>query len=352
MIGDLVSIIIPIYKVSEYLDACVYSACNQTYPNLEIILVDDGSPDDCPAKCDEWAKKDSRIRVIHKKNGGLSDARNAGLDAATGRYIYFLDGDDYIKPTLISSAVQQMVENDVDLVTFNYEIVDPSGAPIGTSNYEYGMYDLSDTQKRKVFLIQKLLSCKLGWEAWSRLYDRDLIEKYHLRFADNRKIFAEDMYFCTCYCAHAKKVMAMGERLYYYRRRSDSIMGQNSEKLNIGRMNELAKAVWAHLTEWESCKPLCACFPVIHYLIINNVLRKALSENPPLSNEFRQRVSADIEDFAFFKTQILRLRKCRNELALIFTGRQIGDVINYMWYLVGGNIKLYSFRKRVIPLCL
>lgn len=92
----LISVIVPVYKVEEYLDECVQSLVNQTYSNLEIILVDDGSPDKCPQMCDEWGKKDSRIRVIHKPNGGLSSARNVGLDVAQGDYISFIDSDDYV----------------------------------------------------------------------------------------------------------------------------------------------------------------------------------------------------------------------------------------------------------------
>ena len=93
---DLISVIVPVYKVEKYLDKCVQSIVDQTYRNLEIILVDDGSPDNCPAMCDAWAEKDDRIRVIHKENGGLSDARNAGMAIATGEYIGFVDSDDWI----------------------------------------------------------------------------------------------------------------------------------------------------------------------------------------------------------------------------------------------------------------
>ena len=99
---DLISVIVPVYKVDQYLNRCVESIVNQTYKNLEIILVDDGSPDDCPTICDTWAKKNSRIKVIHKTNGGLSDARNAGLETATGQYIAFVDSDDWIQKTGIN----------------------------------------------------------------------------------------------------------------------------------------------------------------------------------------------------------------------------------------------------------
>ena len=92
--NDLISIIVPVYNVEKYLDECICSLVNQTYTNLEIILIDDGSPDNCPAMCDAWAEKDSRIRVIHKKNGGLSDARNVALEVATGEFLRFVDSDD------------------------------------------------------------------------------------------------------------------------------------------------------------------------------------------------------------------------------------------------------------------
>ena len=108
---DLVSVIIPIYGVEQYLDRCVRSVVNQSYAHLEIILVDDGSTDRCPAMCDAWANKDSRIQVIHKSNGGLSSARNAGLDMATGEFIAFVDSDDYVEPDYIATMIDAAQKN-------------------------------------------------------------------------------------------------------------------------------------------------------------------------------------------------------------------------------------------------
>ena len=104
MKAGLVSIVLPIYNVEKYLDRCIESVINQTYRNLEILLVDDGSPDDCPQKCEEWAKKDGRIKVIHKANAGLGYARNTGIENASGEYICFFDSDDYIDPSTIEKA--------------------------------------------------------------------------------------------------------------------------------------------------------------------------------------------------------------------------------------------------------
>ncbi|MBO4601339.1 MAG: glycosyltransferase family 2 protein [Bacilli bacterium] len=111
----LISVVVPIYNVEEYLDKCVQSIVNQTYKNLEIILVDDGSPDNCPKMCDEWVLKDKRIRVIHKHNGGLSDARNAGIDIAKGEYISFVDSDDYLELSYIDFLYDNLVTYNADI---------------------------------------------------------------------------------------------------------------------------------------------------------------------------------------------------------------------------------------------
>lgn len=115
--SPLITVIVPIYKVEEYLDRCIESIINQTYENLEVILVDDGSPDNCPKMCDEWAKKDKRIKVIHKENGGLSDARNRGIENANGKYISFIDSDDWIENNMISTLYKFLVETSSDIST-------------------------------------------------------------------------------------------------------------------------------------------------------------------------------------------------------------------------------------------
>ena len=117
----LISVIVPIYKVEKYLHKCIDSILAQTYTNLEIILVDDGSPDNCGKICDEYAAKDSRIKVIHQPNGGLSAARNAGLDIATGDYIGFVDSDDYIAPDMYEKLYNALVKNDADMAICDYQ---------------------------------------------------------------------------------------------------------------------------------------------------------------------------------------------------------------------------------------
>ena len=110
---DTISVIVPVYKVEKYLDRCIESIVNQTYKALEIILVDDGSPDNCPEMCDNWAKKDNRITVIHKENGGVSSARNAGIGIATGKYIHFVDSDDWLELNAYKTIMEEVLNNEM-----------------------------------------------------------------------------------------------------------------------------------------------------------------------------------------------------------------------------------------------
>ena len=120
----LVSVIVPIYKVEKYLDKCVGSIAAQSYKNLEIILVDDGSPDNCPTMCDLWAQKDGRIKVIHNQNGGVSSARNSALDAAAGEYICFVDSDDFVEPNAVGYMLENIGDADVIQCGLSYDHAD------------------------------------------------------------------------------------------------------------------------------------------------------------------------------------------------------------------------------------
>ena len=123
----LISVIVPVYQVEQYLDRCVSSILEQTYDHLEVILIDDGSPDSCPRLCDEWAEKDPRVRVIHQENGGVSSARNAGLDAATGDYIAFVDSDDAIRPNYFETLYALLTEHQAELSICKMLVVDEEG---------------------------------------------------------------------------------------------------------------------------------------------------------------------------------------------------------------------------------
>lgn len=170
--NPLITVIVPVYKVENYLDQCVESIINQTYKNLEIFLVDDGSPDTCPKMCDDYGAKDPRIKVIHKENGGLSDARNAGTNVATGEYIAFIDSDDCIHEKYIEILHRLIEENDADIsVCNNIRFVDKL-PPITTEIEKVKV--LSNTEAMKNMFYQK----EFEFFAHSKMYKAEIAKKF------------------------------------------------------------------------------------------------------------------------------------------------------------------------------
>lgn len=212
----LVSVIVPVYKVEAYLDDCVKSIVEQTYNNLEIILVDDGSPDNCPKMCDEWAKRDTRIKVIHKQNGGLSDARNAGLDIATGDYITFVDSDDLVDVCMIDIMARKAEENHVDIVECNFiKFSDESPKHKGNESHQDDLYET------KSALEQLINENAFHYTVWNKIYRKHIFDD--LQFEVGK--LHEDVFFTYQAFGKSKTVLKISEYLYFYRQRADSIMG-------------------------------------------------------------------------------------------------------------------------------
>lgn len=223
---DTVSIIIPIYNVRKYLDKCVSSVIRQTYSNLQIILVDDGSTDGGGNVCDMLADQDTRIEVIHKTNGGLSSARNAGLEVATGAYIYFLDADDYIDSKLVEVCVNTINKYMCDVVAFNYILENEYGDVVRKSKFQSRIYYTNTKRKRVRFLRDVQTEYKnCGWNAWSRFYKAAILKDNKIFFPDNREIFAEDLAYAMRICLYANKMCVISDCLYHYIIRESSIMG-------------------------------------------------------------------------------------------------------------------------------
>ena len=213
--------IVPIYHVEKYLHRCIDSIIGQTYKNLEIILVDDGSGDACVSICDEYARKDSRIVVIHKENGGLSDARNKGIEVAKGEYLAFVDSDDYIHRDMFTILMDSLLQTDSDVSMCSYKYV-YDGKP-DENDESFGSdlpIDLMDGHKahNRYYSGDKKLELTV---AWNKLYKRELFTE--LRYPKG-KIFEDEF---TTYKALYKcsKICFVDLPLYYYLQRKDSIIG-------------------------------------------------------------------------------------------------------------------------------
>lgn len=214
---ECISVIVPIYKVEAFLDRCVQSIVDQTYTNLEIILVDDGSPDNCPAMCDAWAEKDSRIRVIHKENGGLSDARNVGMALATGEYIAFIDSDDWIAPEMLEKLVYALQRDDSDIAACTVQMVWEDDRPSELLTVQRSC--ILDREEAQRALLRESL---LKQPVWYKLYRRDRVKD--IPFEVGR--YHEDVFWSYQAVGRAWRVSLIEDIGYYYFQRGGSIMGE------------------------------------------------------------------------------------------------------------------------------
>lgn len=230
-----VTVIIPVYRVEDYLDKCIGSVMNQTHSNIEIILVDDGSPDNSGVMCDKYAELDSRIKVIHKKNGGLSDARNHGLEIAQGKYTLFVDSDDYIKTNAIETLYAYAENENLDIVSANAYQVKEGNITTLFSGYSEDVVD------GKTFLVESIKNKKYLAAVWLRLYKTNLLKRNNLFFKVG--LLHEDEQWTPYVLMNATRVGYLDYSFYYYLIRSGSITQMENREKHIkdiiGTCNEL-----------------------------------------------------------------------------------------------------------------
>lgn len=226
MNNDIISIVVPIYNVEQYIHKCIESIINQTYKNIEVILVDDGSPDKCGEICNEYAKKDKRIKVIHKKNGGLSDARNFGLEEAKGKYITFIDSDDYIESTYVEKLYNAIIINDVKMAQCGIITVNNEKQEITKNGY------IENQNKRGKDLLYDLYKGHMleNTVVWNKLYEKTLFTD--LRYPVGK--IHEDEFTTYKILYNLEKVSIINDYLYYYRQSNDSIIRR---KFNLNRLD-------------------------------------------------------------------------------------------------------------------
>lgn len=221
-----ISIIVPVYKAERFLNECIDSILAQTFPDFELILVDDGSPDSCPALCDAAAAKDKRIRVIHKKNGGQSTARNAGLDAARGEWIAFVDSDDTITPDYCAKLYAAVQQTGAQIAACNYRQVDESGQPL-KEQYLHVRAEVLDQK-------EALEHCTLlpYMVVWNKLFHAAIFET--LRFREN--LIYEDTILMAQAIERTEKVVNIPDQMYLYRKVRGSTMNSKVTLRNLDRV--------------------------------------------------------------------------------------------------------------------
>ena len=261
MLAPKISVIVPVYKVEKYLDRCIKSILDQSYRDFELILVDDGSPDNCGAICDNYADTDSRIKTFHKKNGGLSDARNYGTERALGSYITFIDSDDYVRCDYLEVLMNMILEKNANMAVGNFKDVTEDNALLPGSGEETGevrVYD-SDEALHQLLATPNYLQMET---AWGKLVKADIVKK-HL-FPVGR--FHEDEATTYLYYLEAKTVAVTDRLIYGYYQNPESIMRCERNEKRIGdalwamasrartldllEKTEAAKAAWLFVYGW------------------------------------------------------------------------------------------------------
>lgn len=260
MQDPLVSIIVPIYKVEPYLRRCLDSIVNQTYTNLEVILVDDGSPDNCPQICDEYAVKDRRIVVIHKKNGGLSDARNAGLDICKGEYVSFVDSDDWVDEKYIEILLDLVIKENADIAI---------GENIQTKQVvqKQNIKSITKTYSHKEALFHLFSQNHLAFiVSWGKIYKRNLFST--LRFPIGK--FHEDEFTTYLLFNKSKKISYTSIILYFYFQRPNSIMGnQHPHDLLEAEEKQFDFIIKNNMVDLLSNQARLICWQIL-YIYINS----------------------------------------------------------------------------------
>ena len=229
-----ISIVIPVFNVEEYLSACVNSVINQTYGNIEIILVDDGSIDNCGILCDEFKEIDNRIKVIHKENGGLSSARNTGANIASGEYIMFLDGDDYLRKDAVERLVDVLSDYSTDVIQYRYLEVDSQNALISNEN-DLVDKDIFFAHTPEEFFSNLYVYGGVYASGCTKLYKSELIKRIPFR-----NIRYEDEMWCTEAFQQKMTITYISDALYYYVMRDNSIIHSefSINKLDLFRIRE------------------------------------------------------------------------------------------------------------------
>ncbi|MBQ2835562.1 MAG: glycosyltransferase family 2 protein [Clostridia bacterium] len=301
---DLISIIIPVYNVEKYLRNCIDSVLAQTYKNIEIILVDDGSPDTCPDICDEYAKKDSRIKVIHQENGGLSDARNTGIEAANGKYITFIDSDDDVSSEYIKYLYELLRKNNTKMSIATHTVV---------SNQKKTNWGNGYTEK--VLTTEECLDrilCDKGFSisAWAKLYSKDLFNG--VRFSIGK--LNEDNGTTYKLILQCDKIAYGNKSIYNYYKRQNSI---TTSKFNLRKMDlvELTDkmcdeidAKYPNLKDSTDKKRITSRFSVLRQMAVSKLNEQEKALEKEIVKYIKQR-----------KTQILKNNKMskRDKIALI-----------------------------------
>ena len=339
-----VSIIVPVYKVEPYLKQCLDSIAAQTYRDLEVILVDDGSPDSCGSICDAYAEADSRFRVIHQQNSGVSRARNAALEKVTGTYLTFCDSDDRYQPDWIECLVAAMEAAAADMAFGGYISV-TDGEETDSLCHEPAVYDCETMEQKVSYCVSKILGYQHGWEIWARLFRTDIVRNNGIRFCETCQNFAEDLGFTLEYILCASRIAAVREAGYLYTVRGGSMMQSSIGKVKLNSTNEVALSVLRRLVDCFGEDRTKRIAPVFHYLIMHNQYQAVIDCGQ--YRNFHQYI-CQIERYGEWKHWTRRVPGCRKELQNLVGTRKTQWILLFTFYHLHGIWPVFALGNELL----
>lgn len=236
MDSPIISVIVPVYNVEQYLPHCIDSILTQTFTDFEVLLIDDGSTDNSGRICDEYAKKDNRIRVFHKENGGVSSARNVGLDNAEGEFLGFVDGDDILSPVYLMILLKALEDLHVDLVIAQYTSKSSDAVSL---NEEIMFWEVKDSV---IYLENAFCNDMIDGYLWNKLFKRDIVLGNNIRFRSDISVW-EDMLFVVSYCTFIRLIALIDNIIYYYRHRNGSAVKRIDIRKAVGKLNVIESMI-------------------------------------------------------------------------------------------------------------
>lgn len=332
--ATLISIIVPVYNVEKYLPRCVESVLKQTHTNIEVILVDDGSPDRCPEMCDEYERRDSRVKAVHQVNAGLSAARNAGIDIVSGEFIGFVDGDDYISENMYEELYVALADNDADMSICNFKYVGDGDTDLDDNSN----LPIQNGVLTGIDIITKKIDAEKQWYwviAWNKLYKRDLFSD--IRYPVGK--LHEDEFVLHKLLLKCNKVACVSKMLYFYLQRNSGI---TRSVFNIRRLDSAEahfERARAYLSEGIDA------FVAYHACAVGlAVMANSYTQLSFEDNQYKERYKELTAQYRFVAQKLLE-----TDLPILIKIRLMLNRVSpfYAWKLLERSIKAISSRKNL-----
>ncbi len=335
-----VSVIVPVYNGETYLSGCVESILNQSYDNIQLILVDDGSHDRCGALCDEFAKKDARVQVVHKANGGVSNARNAGLEFVEGEYVTFCDADDRYDPAWIESLVFEMDLQKADIVLGNYLQMFEDGSYGNRSNHQTGLLECRTSDDLMEYCIHTILGHLHGWECCLRLYRTDILKENNIFFCETCENYAEDMCFTLEYMLYTKRIVSLDFAGYLYMQHNSSMMHRSKNVVKLNSLNEVAMQFAKRFTQVYGPKDVKKYLPILYYAVMATEYQKLIycRERAPLKEYFKS-----IKHISEWRRSAVRVFGCMKTLNKLYGKYVTRTILVFSYCFLTFDDRMFAF---------